>query len=80
MSVLERGHRTYFWVSCILLRWRSGADFGFEFESWDGVVFVAPIAILMEWFWTRSSKVRVDLGALASRMEPWSMMLLMKDL
>jgi len=34
------------------------------------VVLVAPIVSLMVWFWTRSSKVRVDLGALANRMEP----------
>jgi len=45
-----------------------------------GVILVAPIANLMEWFWTRSSKMRVDFGALANRMEPKSMMFLMKDL
>ena len=27
-----------------------GGDFGFEFKSWDGVVFVVSIASLMEWF------------------------------
>jgi len=35
-----------------------------------GVVLVAPIASLIEWCWTRSSKVRVDLGALGNSMEP----------
>ena len=45
-----------------------------------GVVMVASIASLMEWFWTRSSKVREDLGALANRVEPLSMMFLMKNL
>ena len=68
MSVLKREHRMYCWVSCILLRWRG--ILGSNSRAGIEVVLVVPIASLMEWFSTGSSEVRVDLGALANRMEP----------
>ena len=45
-----------------------------------GVVLVAPIAMRIAWFCTRSNRTRCVSAALANRFAPYSIMLLMKAL